>query len=211
MSIQESRCLIEELEKLNTLSRIFRYGPLSIFILSIHRLIDRKLNNYIIDYLETVDVIIIDFQKIGYKINIQRYELGETFNRSYIERSNNSDIYENIFNFISSLIEQVIRVFVDYAHDNDIDLAYVNSTNSLRKLKSSNTLIINSMNVITTYPIFLSEIPNRFFSSIIHKHNVWVTTELTTTHINRIERYLFNYINTKFAVSKEKSFSTRHH
>ena len=224
----ENLQLLEELEKLGTGGRVLRYGPINTFFLMLSRGLHGNVNKHVIDFLEKIDKVIINFESSGYRIRINKTDLGEVYNRSRTYPRENyktasKEEKEDIFNnekfwytnegFFKSVIKninvfmrEILNTSVDYMYDNDIsNLQNIASLNSFINIKTNDNKIKEVQSLINEYSDFIVDMPNRFFAGLISKKNQYMSSSVVNEALDYLSKELVTHISTKYSINPNTS------
>lgn len=202
--------LIEELKKIRTLGRIFvDYGPIDTLRLAISRLFNHDVNKYFENYLEVLDAAIVYYNTTTYRLNIDRYTLGELYNVTKLnsESWDGNDFFIKFFEGLNLIVLEIIKAGIDELVDNDISLENVNSLRGLTNLDYNSQHYTHLQNVITGYYITIANKPFNIINIFSYLKRFRLNTNFISSTVLQLETDVLDYIKLKYSVAPKTAFS----
>lgn len=206
---QEVLNLIEELQKLGTLSRIVAYGPIDTLKFGLSRFFNSEVFEYFNDYLEELDKTILFFNSTDYRVNIDRYTLGELFNVTKDNTSTAEEFFIKFFETINLVTSEIIKAGIDEIYDNsNEDVLYgVNSLRTITKIDYQSEHFDYITNIITKYYIVIANKPFNIISLFSYLKRFRLDTNFISSRVKELEKEIINYIKTKQSISNKAVYS----
>lgn len=206
---QEVLNLIEELQKLGTLSRIVAYGPIDTLKFGLSRFFNSEVFEYFNDYLEELDKTILFFNSTDYRVNIDRYTLGELFNITKDNTSTAEEFFIKFFETINLVTSEIIKAGIDEIYDNsNEDVLYgVNSLRTITKIDYQSEHFDYITNIITKYYIVIANKPFNIISLFSYLKRFRLDTNFISSRVKELEKEIINYIKTKQSISNKAVYS----
>lgn len=201
---QEVLTLISELQQLGTFSRMVSYGPVSTLALGMSRFFNSDVNDYFQNYLEELDKAILFFNDTDYKVNIDRYTLGELYN---VTRNNASvddaeDFFKIFFESLNLITLEIIKAGIDEAYDNGAALKGVSSLRSLSKINYTSESFDQITNIINKYYITIANKPLSLLNLFSYLKRYRLDTTFISNTVKALEKEVIAYIKLKYSVGE---------
>ena len=180
--------LIEELKKLGTLSRIVDYGPIDALRFGISRYFNSEVNEYFEDYLEKLDRAIVFFNTTDYKVNIDRYTLGELYNVTKNNTSSAEEFFKLFFESLNLITLEIIKAGIDEAYDNNAPLKGISSLRTITKIDYSSVHFDYMINIISEYYIVIANKPLSLINLFSYLKRFRLDTNFISSTVKSLEK-----------------------
>lgn len=194
--------IIEELQQMGTVERIFRYNPINTLALAVRRVLDHEIYNYFNDFLTKLDDAIMYYNTTQYKIPINRIDIGELYNTSTLASANAAGFFEVFFSSVNSLFSELLKSAVDEAMNNGLSLTNVNSTITFANLNHNSEHFKLVKQLILDYQKLLLNKPINVISLISSLKRYRVTTGFNITVMNDLDTRFLDYVKQKLSTDK---------
>lgn len=206
--MNNSAKLIQELQKLNMFERSFMYGPLDTLSLGLSRFFNSEVNEYFENYLEQLDKTIIFYNKSLYKVNVDRYTLGELYNKSRLNTIDSETFFIKFFESINLITSEIIKAGLDEIYDNDNSLLKgVSSLRSIIKINYQSEHFDYLQSVITNYYITIANKPFNIINLVSPLKRFRLDTNFISSTVKNLETDIINYIKNKYSVGDKSVYS----
>lgn len=200
--------LVEELLKIGTLGRIIDYGPFDTLKLGLSRFFNHEVNSYFEDYLEELDKTVIFFNDSPYRVNIDRYTLGELYNKTKLDTMDREKFFIEFFQALNLITLEVIKAGIDEIYDHSpAILKGVNSLRSINRLNYESEHFDYLQNIITKYYITVANKPFSLINIISPLKRFRLDTAFISTAVKELETEVIKYIRIKYSVGDRSSYS----
>lgn len=200
--------LIQELKKYRTLGRIFvSYGPIDTLKLAISRLLNNDVYNYFEEFLEDLDKTIVFFNNSRYKVNIDRYTLGELYNTTRLDSETSEEFFIKVFDTLNLIVLEIIKAGIDEAYDNGAPLKGISSLRNITKINYRSEHFDHLSNVITNYYITIANKPFNIINILSYLKRYRLNTYFISSTVIALEKEVISYIRTKYSVSGTSVYS----
>jgi hypothetical protein len=201
--------LIEELQKLSTLGRIVTYGPIDTLKAAMSRLVNNDVYNYFQIYFESLDAAITYFNSTNYKVNIDKYALGELFNTIKLNKDvkNPNVFFIKFFENLNLIVSEIIKSGIDELFDNKVMIQHVNSLRGLAKIDYDSEGYKYLQNVILGYYDVIANKPFNVIHLFSGLKRFRLDTTFISSNVQNLELSIINYIKSKYSVSQNTAFS----
>jgi len=200
--------LIQELQKLNTIGRTFTYGPLDTLSMGLSRFFNSDVNEYFENYLEQLDKAIIFYNKSIYKVNIDRYTLGELYNITRLNTTNSETFFIKFFESLNLITLEIIKAGLDEVYDNDnSSLRGVSSLRGILKINYQSEHFDHLQNIITNYYITIANKPFNIINLVSPLKRFRLDTNFISSTVKTLETDVINYIKTKYSIGDKSVYS----
>lgn len=188
--------IIYELENIGFINRIGTYGISGYFSLILSKSVNGKLYNYLKNYLEEIDDVILKLKNENYYVRINRNELGEIYNVSMINSNKSMELFfKSVFEKINVYLVEILKATIDYCYDNNIiDVFKINSLNVFTNIKCNDILFNKVQILIKKYHPFMINMPNKFVYEILGMSNIYITNDLINSIFSDLEKKMLDYI-----------------
>lgn len=204
---QEVLSLIEELRTLGTLSRMVDYGPIDTLKYGISRFLNHEVYNYFKEYLEVLDEAILFFNETPYRVNIDRYTLGELYNVTKDSTTSAESFFIKFFETVNLITLEILKAGIDEAYDNDAPLKGTNSLRAIAKINYSSESFDYMSNVITQYYITIANKPFSIINILSYLKRFRFDTAFITSTVHFLEKEVIEYIKIKYSIGDRSVFS----
>lgn len=204
---QEVLNLIEELQKLGTLSRIVAYGPIDTLKYGISRFFNSDVNDYFEDYLEVLDKAILFYNSSAYKVNIDRYTLGELYNVTKNNSSTVEEFFLKFFETINLVTLEIIKAGIDEAYDNNAPLKGIVSLRAITKIDYNSEHFDYMSNMISQYYITVANKPFNIINLFSYLKRFRLDTNFISSTVRALEKEVVDYIKIKYSIGEHSVYS----
>jgi hypothetical protein len=198
--------LLEEIQKRNTIIRVFKFGLLNTLQTSISRLLNSDVMGYFNSFLLKLDDAIVYFNSTGYVVNVNRQDIGDIYNimnkipddlsTSQILTTEASQYLLKYFTFINDIIMQLVRPTIDNMVQSEFSINSITSLSSFANLNYDSKHYNLVSEVILEYQKLLLNKPTSMFSfSFLKRYSV--DTTLTSVIMKKLETELLSYVRIK--------------
>lgn len=200
--------LIQELQKLNMFERSFTYGPIDTLSLGLSRFFNSDVNEYFENYLDQLDKAIVFYNKSPYKVNIDRYTLGELYNSARLNTIDSETFFIKFFESLNLITLEIIKAGLDEIYDNDDSLLKgVSSLRSIIKINYQSEHFDYLQSVITNYYITIANKPFNIINLVSPLKRFRLDTNFISSTVKKLETEVVNYIKNKYSVGDKSVYS----
>lgn len=200
--------LIQELQKLNMFERSFTYGPLDTLSLGLSRFFNSDVNEYFENYLDQLDKAIVFYNKSLYKVNIDRYTLGELYNSARLNTIDSETFFIKFFESLNLITLEIIKAGLDEIYDTDDSLLKgVSSLRSIIKINYQSEHFDYLQSVITNYYITIANKPFNIINLVSPLKRFRLDTNFISSTVKKLETEVINYVKNKYSVGDKSVYS----
>lgn len=200
--------LINELKEYRTLGRIFvSYGPIQTLKLAISRILNNEVYHYFEGFLEDLDQAIIFYNNSRYKVNIDRYTLGELYNTTRLGSETSEEFFIKFFETLNLIVLEIIKAGIDEAYDNGAPLKGISSLRNITKMDYRSEHFDYLSNVITNYYITIANKPFNIINILSYLKRYRLNTHFISSTVIALEKDVISYIRTKYSISGTSVYS----
>lgn len=201
--------LLFELETLNTIQRVFTYGPIKTIGLAISRVFNKEVYQVFESFLSKLDDTVIYINTNSeYKVNINRKDIGEVLNKSNIsDNGNASEFFGNVMTSINTIILGVIKTNIDEMYENNFSIKTISSIQSFINSKYSSDINKQTKTLLKDYLKLLEEKPHSAISLFSYLKRYYIDTAFINKYINQLEQDMIQYIRTKQSVNSDRTLN----
>lgn len=200
--------LIQELQKLNMFERSFTYGPLDTLSLGLSRFFNSDVNEYFENYLDQLDKAIVFYNKSLYKVNIDRYTLGELYNSARLNTIDSETFFIKFFESLNLITLEIIKAGLDEIYDNDDSLLKgLSSLRSIIKINYQSEHFDYLQSIITNYYITIANKPFNIINLVSPLKRFRLDTNFISSTVKKLETEVVNYVKNKYSVGDKSVYS----
>jgi hypothetical protein len=199
--------LIEEIERLSSIQRIFKYGLFKTITMNVYKNLNYEVYNYFKLFLSELSDVINFYNSTSFKVNVNPVDIGESFNVAYSKSKSNEDFIKNYFYCLNDIVFEVVKTAIDEMYINNIKLTNVNSLMSFVNITSNSVHANMAITLLKKYINLISKKPTSFISIISSLKRVYIKTSNMNKIIRHLENKIVEYIKIKNSVDINKTIT----